>query len=260
MFAVGQMFSLGTPSLDAVLKGGLAHAAVHEVLADPAHPATAAGFCLALALRASPGLIRGARPTTQRTARSEFPEASPGLGAGGIGPRGPDTDIVWIRQEAALVEAGHLYGPGLAALGLDPARLLLAHLRTPIDVMRAGLEAARCRAVAAVILETMDRGAKIDLTATRRLKLAAEKLGVTVFLLRASGATVAGAVETRWRVGPARAASDRPRFDIRLMRHRAGLPEMRWQVEWDHEQRAFTAAAPLSEPLVPLPCRRPVAA
>lgn len=247
MLAIDHLFSLGAPSLDAALKGGLAQAAVHEVLADPAHPATATGFCLALALRVCGSSVRPGRE-------------NPGTARLQPGPDDGDRYVIWIRQEATVVEAGHLYGPGLAALGLDPARLLLAHLRTPVDVLRAGLEAARCQAVAAVILETMDRGAKIDLTATRRLKLAAEKLGVTVFLLRTSGATVAGGVETRWRIGPARAASDLPCFDLRLLRHRAGLPEMRWQVEWDHERRAFAAATPLSEPLVPLPQRRPVAA
>lgn len=303
MFALGT-FALGAPHLDAALRGGLAHGAVHEVLADPAHPASAAGFALALAIRACgdrsrpaeggqeelgsvpidggtsalasnpPGLTPWARPKTQRAANSVLPEVVLGVGARGIRPRGSDTGIadtditaartvVWVRQEAAAMEAGGVYGPGLAAFGFDPARLLLVHLRTAIDVMRAALEATRCAAVGAVIIETVDRGAKIDLTATRRLKLAAEKGGVTAVLLRAAGETVAGAVETRWRVRPAVASQDRPRFDITLMRHRAGVPEMRWQVEWDHEQRTFaaaTAAAALSQPLVPIPPRRPLAA
>lgn len=271
------MFALGEPRLDAALRGGLAPAAVHEVLADPAHPATAAGFALALAIRScETGLHAGARPHAEAAMRA-MTDRSPIIAAPSRKSGGQH--IAWVRQEAAAIEAGGVYAPGLAAFGFDPAHLLLVHLRTPVDVMRAALEATRCAAIGAVILETTDRGSRIDLTATRRLKLAAEKGGVTVILLRASGETVAGAVETRWRVAPAptapasmdadaqppprlqqQLASERPRFDITLVRHRAGIPEMRWHVEWDRDQRAFTAAAPLSQPVVSSSPRRPLAA
>ena len=236
------LFKLGEPALDRALQGGLARASLHEVLAD-ATPATAAiGFALALALRV---LDR-------------------------------KDHLVWVRQEAAMAETGCCYGPGFVEFGGEPQRLTLIRLRTAIEVLRAGNEAARCPAIGAVILETTDPGNKTDLTATRRLKLAAEKSGVTIFLVRAAQHATPSAAQSRWLVraaasrtwsarevglarggGPASGVGP-PCFDMTLLKHRAGLPEMRWFVEWNHDRHSFAEA--LSQPLVSLPQRRPLAA
>lgn len=199
---------------------------MHEVLADKGHFATAIGFALALSLRA----LRH------------------------------EDHVIWARQEAVIAEAGSCYGPGLAELGVEPQHLTILRLRTVSQVLRAGIEAARCAAIGVVILETLDASHKVDLTATRRLKLAAEKSGITIFLVRAASQSVPSAAQTRWLARPAVShlpceyGPTRPRFDLTLLRHRAGLPEMRLTVEWDRDRKAFTEA--ILEPVAAVPFGR----
>src|SRR6267154_812354 len=81
--------ALGHAEADAVLQGGLALGAVHEVFAEGRQSAAATGFVAGLAGRA--------------TARRP---------------------LVWVRQDFTEIESGALSMSGLAELGLDP-RLLV---------------------------------------------------------------------------------------------------------------------------------------
>lgn len=227
----GSSYRLGQTAPD--VSFDLKRAVLHEISAVPGDSAAATGFCTALALS-----------TTE-----------------------PADPIVWVQDAGARVEAGSLYGFGLSGLGLDPGRVTFISPRNVTDALRIGVEAARSPAVGAVIIETMDKGQLIDLTATRRLTLGSEKSHVTVFLLRVAGVAGPSAAWTRWRVGPAASRAPPgirgpdtetlnaeiragPRFDIALLRHRGGMSAARWQVEWDCEQRAF--AQTLHRPLVSL--------
>src|SRR5690606_38663201 len=87
------------------------------------------------------------------------------------------------------------------------------------------------------------------------------------------GPSTPSAAQTRWRVGaqPSRAlaanAPGRPAFAISLQRHRGGVAERQWCVEWNRDRTCFESpgfgnhnlgyfaglAAPLSRPVVPLP-------
>lgn len=232
----GEVFGLGLTALDDALGGGLARAGLHEILpATQADAGAAAGFVAGLALRA--------------------------MAAAGSGQ-----DMVWVRQTHAERETGRLHAPGLAAFGLDPTRLILVGVRDVVEVLRAGVEAARCAGLGAVIMEPWGNHRALDLTATRRLALAAEKSGVTIFLLRPGAREEASAVLTRWRVAacPSTAlAANTPGgavFDVTLLRHRAGPAGMKWRLEWDHEHHHFRRATPLSGPVVSVPAARPVAA
>ncbi len=228
--------SLGMPAVDAALGGGIARGALHEMHAEwTADMAALGGFALGLALRASEG-----RP------------------------------ILWVRQDFADSEAGVVHPPGLAELGLDPGRLLLVRTRDAAQLLRAGGEAVRCAALGAVLLQPWGEPKALNLTATRRLSLAAEGSGVTALLLRAPARPAASAAATRWRVHalPSQAleadAPGRPAFAIRLLRHRGGIAEQEWQVEWDRDRGCFQprlprGAAALSRPVVALPGDRPVA-
>ena len=134
-----------------------------------------------------------------------------------------------------------LYGPGLAALGLDPARLVLVRAWRDAEILWAIEEGLRATGVAAVVGEV---GA-FPAVASRRLQLAAERSGVTAFVLRRwrDGAQAArerdlpNAAVTRWRIAalpslPARAnrGSERPRWRVELLRCRGGEPAC-WEVE-----------------------------
>lgn len=208
----------GADRLDQALGGGLAQGALHEVYAQASPDATAAaGFALALALRAAEG-----RP------------------------------VLWARQDYAEVEAGGLYGPGLAALGLDPSRLILVRARDALGVLRAGAEGARCPALGAVVMEPWGEAKALDLTASRRLSMAAGQSGVTLLMIRAAAVPRPSAAATRWSVRPRLSwpleadAPGLPAFALTLLRHRAGLSQQTFDVEWDRDRYAFADLAPLS--------------
>lgn len=225
-------FTCGAPAVDGLLGGGFLRAAVHEIFArEEADAGAAAGFAAALAARAATD----------------------------------DRRVVWVRQGFSAMETGALHAPGLAALGLDPRRLVVVTGPDATCVLRAGAEALRCPALGAVVIEPWGDPKPLDLTASRRLALAAEQSGVTALLLRIAATPRPSAAATRWSAAAAPSrplaanAPGHPAFDITLLRHRAGLEGRRWRLEWHREHRLFREPAPLSRPVVPLPAGRPAA-
>ena len=166
-----------------------------------------------------------------------------------------------------------LHGEGLAALGIDPARLLLVEAPDDDALLQAGLDAARCNGLAAVVLETRGALPRYDLTASRRLVLAAERSGVPVIVLRGEAAPRTSAAHSRWIVrSTPSAAPAHPLLagltgsaacEVELSRRRGGPAGMRWRLEWDeangdfHAQRIDTAAP--SGAVVPVAPLRAVA-
>jgi protein ImuA len=230
-------FATGAPELDDPLGGGLARGALHEIHAEAtADAAAASAFAALLALRAAGGwpIV----PTAERP-------------------------IVWVRQDYADVEAGSLHAPGLAELGIDPDRVILVRGRNAADVLRGGAEALRCASVGAVLMEPWGEPKVLDLTATRRLSLAAAASGVTLLLVRVAAKPAPSAAMTRWavRARPSAAleanAPGLPAFALTLLRHRAGLPTRRWDLEWDRDRHAFrttpASETPLPRPLASFP-------
>lgn len=227
-------FSLGIQALDQPLGGGLARGALHEFHPEgPGDLAALLGFVVALALRAA-----GTRP------------------------------ILWLRQDGLDREAGAPYPPGLAAFGLDPGRLVLVRAPDAASLLRVAAEAARCPALGAVLISPWQTGRLLDLTASRRLVLAAETSGVTLLLAHLPGPPAPSAAHSRWRVAarPSRAlaanAPGQPAFAVSLQRHRGGVAEREWCVEWNRDRTCFESpgfghhaglAAPLPRPVVSVP-------
>lgn len=89
--------------------------------------------------------------------------------------------VLWCVKPGSTSQ---LYGPGLAAFGLDVGRLVIVRSRRRADMLWAMEESLRCASFAAVIGECDDA---INLTASRRLQLAAEAGGTTGFILRRGG-------------------------------------------------------------------------
>ncbi|MCI4680157.1 hypothetical protein K9U39_10875 [Rhodoblastus acidophilus] len=214
-----ERFSLGAAEVDAALGGGLKRAGLHEVLAPRGGDwSAAAGFGLALALRAAPG-----RP------------------------------LLWARQDFLDGETGRLNGVGLAEFGADPAGLSLVRGRDAEAVLRAGVEAARCKGLGAALIEIFGAPRALDLTATLRLARLAESSGVTLFLLRicAGEATRAppSAAVSRWRARPQNSrallanAPGAPRFFVTLLRHRGGAADCSWRLEWQRDRGFFRETA-----------------
>ncbi len=195
---------LGLPALDAALGGGLPRGCLQEVI--PADGgAAAAGFAAFLL----------ARLVSQAEERG----------------RG----VLW----ASLGE-GDLYPPGLARFGLDPAAMILLSAPSPAELLWAMEEALRSPALAGVVGE-VDR---IDLTAGRRLQLAAAAGGGVGFLLLRADRPPA-AVSTaalRWRVG----AGPNRSWHVELLRRRGGRPGA-WILEREDETDRLLVAAELGD-------------
>jgi protein ImuA len=200
--------------------GGLALGGVHEIIEaeDSAGGGAALGFCAALLARLS--------------------------AAGG--------SVLWC-QRGSIAGRGELYAPGLAGFGLDPSRLILVRARNDDDLLWAMQEGLRCGRLAAVVGEPR----KLGLSKARRLQLAAESRGVPGFLLRTPGARrEPGTALTRWRLAalpgespsasPSPSLAERPRWRAELLRARGGSPNV-WFMEWCHETRDFSLAAPLCD-------------
>ena len=169
-----QFMPLAVDSLDSALSGGLALGRVHMMCGMMQAHGAVSGFVTALLMR----LVAH-------------------LSAVGT-PAGP---IVWCPA-SSLGGAGMLYGHGLAALGLDPSRLLIVDTPHPSHRMAALDDIARTDGLTAVVAEYdgMQKTSDYWMRLMRRIQLAAESSRVTVFLLGAPLA--ANGCETVWHIAP----------------------------------------------------------
>jgi protein ImuA len=141
--------------------------------------------------------------------------------------------VLWIAAEPDA------WPPGLARFGLTPDRLVLVQAPREADALWAMEETLRCPAVGAALLVA----GELDLTAARRLQLAAEAGGVLGLLLRpdTDGAAPTAAL-TRWRIdaAPSDSASRHefgdPAWSLHLLRCRGGRGGA-WRATW-HEGQA----------------------
>ncbi len=164
------------------------------------------------------------------------------------GRRGP---VLWAVTRADL------FAPALAAAGLHPDRVVFAEAGSAVPLVME--EALRHPGLAAVVGEV----GKLDLTASRRLQLAAESSGVIAFALRrmrlASDPALAepNAAVTRWRVAPLPSPPPIPhaphvpglaraRWQLDLVRCRGGAPAT-WTVEAPDAQGHLSLAADLRD-------------
>ena len=218
----------GHDPLDRWLDGGFKRGHLHELFGEQAEGAgSAAGFAAMLGLLACE--------------------------AGGT--------LLWLRTAKAEQRSGALYMPGFAELGGDPSQLLAIRARDDLALLRAAADALRSPGFVAVVIECWGRPRPLDLTATRRLTLAAARSGVTALLLRIEAAPGPSTAETRWSVAAAPSspleanAPGRPAFDLDLLRHRSGRAGKSWRLEWDRDRRRFAAPA-LPGAVVPVPAGR----
>jgi protein ImuA len=227
--------ALGHAQADACLLGGIRNGALHEVFpAASGDEAAASGFVTALAAR--------------------------------VGAR-----VLWCGTDFAALEHGGISATGLVELGLDPGRFLLLRAPDATAVLRGGLDALSCASLGAVVLEIPGTPKILDLSASRRLVLAAARSGVTAMLLRLDAQAEPSAAKTRWLVRAARshapsgasrhpphasafalrASADKshgggkddwgiPRFEAELVRHRHGRLGQ-WVMEWNCDDRTFAA-------------------
>ena len=228
----------GIKAIDQALPwGGLPRAALHAIAVDTQAPQAEAGT----------------KAKTVAEAVTDATGAATGFAAALLGRLCGNGHALWCLRRSDL------YAPGLAAFGIDPARLLVVRVERPEQALWVLEEALACGRFAAVLGE-----AAADLTASRRLQLAARDHGTTCLLLdRGDAAGGAAAALTRWQLdaapgaaspggGPAAAG-----WRVTLTRCRGGPAPRDWTIGWCHETRDFVVAAALADrPSVPA---RPVA-
>jgi protein ImuA len=226
----------GVAAIDRVLpSGGLARGALHEILGasgDEEDGALAAAFAAGIV-----GRLAAQRSLAQRSL------AQRSLGGDGM--------VLWCLPRPDL------YGPGLAAHGLDPGHLVLVRAPRADEILWAMEEGLRAPGIAAVVGEV---GA-LPAVASRRLQLAAERSGITAFLLRrwrdggqaARERALPNAAVTRWRIAalpsqPPRGEPGvgRPRWRVELLRCRGGEPAC-WEVEVADATGHVSLAATLAD-------------
>lgn len=226
--AMPNRVALGHTSADAMLRGGLAAAALHEVFAAGHQGGAATGFIAGL--------------------------------AGRVSARKP---LVWVRQDFSDRENGALSMSGLAELGLDP-RLLVSVRAADVDSgLRTAADALACDALGAVVLEVWGHARQLDLVASRKLTLAAQASGVTALVLRIAATPIPSTAETRWIVraahsppGNASSVWGAPRFEAELVRNRHG-PVGRWIMEWKCDECQFSEPSAYPQPVAATPAHRP---
>lgn len=139
--------------------------------------------------RALGGLFTGALYEVAPQRMGDFAAASGfALGLAAIFARAQSGALIWIADEFSAREYGAPYGPGLAAHGLDMARLVLVRCTGAQDVLWALEEALRGGAPAAVFADLGGAARLFDLVAARRIALAARGGGAPAILLHPPGA------------------------------------------------------------------------
>jgi protein ImuA len=229
----GRLISFGDQAVDDVLGGGLRRGALHEFSAtSPVDAAAPLGLVLGLAARAAVG-----RP------------------------------VLLIRQRYLDLEHGHVHGPGLLELGLDPRHFILLRTQTVDDALRATTDAARCAGLGAVVIMLARKQMREWLSLSRKFSLFAKESGVAVLLLDQLARAEASAALTRWQIGAAPSlalAGHAPghfRCVATLTRDRAGMAPRLWNLEWNRDELSFniysrvtvqqTSGQALPRPVVP---------
>ncbi len=257
--------------------GGLATGAVHEILDGDDNNAP-----------------KNTENKTRYAIRKKFGEGLNGpvtafaAALAGRTQRARAAPVIWIAPRLPGRES--LYGPGLLEFGLDPGDLVVVRVPSDSDFTKTALwameEALRAPAIGLVCAEIEE----MDLTASRRLQLAAETgAGLGLLLRPAPRISMETALPptaslSRWRISalpgaPADAPwmperlPGRPRWQAELLRARGGRPKT-WQLEWrddrydtdtghnaghnfDHAAGGFALVSPLRDRPVPPETARP---
>jgi protein ImuA len=153
--------------------------------------------------------------------------------------------VFWAGEETAFAEEGAPYPAGLAQYGFPLERLIVVRAKKREDALWAA-EQALAASGAIVICALGGRGKPLDLKASRRLLLFAERARSRCLLLMPENGP--SAAWTRWRVTPAQSSAEAgelgaPAFRAELTRNRAGSAGSSFILEWNAHERRFAERA-----------------
>ena len=223
---------LGIDSLDRALAGGLALGRVHLLSGAMQTHGAVSGFTIALLCMLQDYL--SVKKPINNTQSINYPNQD-------------TSPIIWCPA-SQRGGAGMLYGHGLAAAGLDPARLLIVDTPSPSRRLAALDDILRTEGLTAVVIEYDGLQKSVDywMRLARRAQLAAEQSGTTAFLLGAP--ITASGFETAWQIKPAPnfAMQSNPAlvlnsvWDLTLHRARGGRPHI-CRVSWHADSTSLQA-------------------
>jgi protein ImuA len=185
---------------------------------------------------------------------TEIMPASPGDHAAALGfalswavAAAKDGVIFWAAPERDFFEDGLPDAEGLAQYGVSLDRLLMARADCQLDALWAAEEALKTPETVALCAISASKK-PLNLTATRRLLLTAEKHRTRCILLRLDAAG-ASAAWSRWRISAAPSAGEgrelgAPSFNAHLLRSRAGPSGQSFNLNWDSVNHAFRPTEP----------------
>jgi len=172
------------------------------------------------------GIASGALHEMAGATQSVADDAAATLFVAGIAARAGVGIVLWVMSKPDL------FAPGLSQAGIPPSRLIQVDARRDEDALAVIEDGLRHGGLAAVVGEV----ARVSMTATRRLQLAAEEGRTTALLLRRwrraqqDPLSEPSAAVTRWRIACAPSSPlpvqgvGRPRWDVTLVRQRGGDP------------------------------------
>jgi protein ImuA len=213
------------------VRAALAGAPLNEILpVAPADHAAALGFALAWALMAA-----------------------------------KENVIFWAAPEQDFFEDGLPNAEGLSQFGLDLDRLIMVRAASRDDALWATEQALATPEITALCAISPSKKL-LNLTATRRLLLTAERHKTRCILLRLDGAG-ASAAWSRWSISaaPSQGAERElgaPMFAAHLARNRTGPSGLHFNLQWDINRHAFhdgqsSFTATMDGPLAGAPEERP---
>ena len=191
-------------------------------------------------VRVNPARDESRIPETFETVRAavspapltEIMPASPGDHAAALGfalswavAAAKDSVIFWAAPERDFFEDGLPDAEGLGQFGVSLDRLLMARTNCQMDALWAAEEALKTPETVALCAISPSKK-PLNLTATRRLLLTAERHKTRCILLRLDNAG-ASAAWSRWRISAAPSLGEgrelgAPSFAAHLLRSRAG--------------------------------------
>lgn len=174
--------------------------------------------------------------------------------------------LLWVRARNSGQDFGQPYPLGLKQWGLPPERIIFAETETLADALWAMEDGLRA---GAWVMGEAGASSRYDLTASKRLHMAAQARGGLALVLRHHEMIGASAALTRWRLSarPSPAQDWRgatglpglgsPRFRAYLERVRGGPPKQ-FDIEWKHAAFHVLEPAPLADrPAWPHPRSKP---
>jgi protein ImuA len=180
---------------------------------------------------------------------TEIIPASPGDHAAALGfalawavAAAKDGVIFWAAAEQDFFEDGLPNAEGLAQFGVGLGQLLMVRANSQMDALWATEQALTTPETTALCAISPSKK-PLNLTATRRLLLTAEKHKTRCILLRLDCAG-ASAAWSRWNISAAPSEGvgrelGAPAFSAHLARNRAGPCGLNFNLQWDIHSHAF---------------------